>query len=213
MVSKMTQRITQGNSGLQHTEWQVLKRLSTPKKIQDYLDSLPFDFARGDEINRSVQGTLRAGKTDCAGGAILAAAALWVNGYKPLLLDLQVAKPDFDHVVTLFKEGNKWGAISKTNHAVLRYREPVYASVRELAMSYFHEYFLPNGKKTLRGFSQPFDLSKYGTEWLTNPDSILDIIYDLDNSTHTEIVSAKAARSLRKADPIEIKAGKIAEYQ
>lgn len=213
MVFKMTQRITQENSGLQHRDWQVLKRLNTPAKIQDYLNSLPFDFAEGDKMDRSVQGTLRAGKTDCAGGAILAAAALWVNGHKPLLLDLQVASPDFDHVVALFKVGDKWGAISKTNHAVLRYREPVYASVRELAMSYFHEYFLPDGRKTLRGFSKPYDLSKYGTKWLTDPESLFDIIYDLDHSTHTEIISAKDAKKFRKADPIEIKAGDIAEYK
>ncbi len=211
MVSKMTQRITPLNLGLQHTEWQVLKRLNTPKRIQDFLNTLPFDFAPGDEIDRSVQGTLRAGKIDCAGGAILAAAALWAHGHKPLLLDLQVAQPDFDHVVALFKEGNKWGALSKTNHAVLRYREPVYASVRELAMSYFHEYFLPNGSKTLRGFSKPFDLSKYGTGWFTDSELILDIIYDLDYSAHTEIVSAKEAKRLRKADPIEIKAGEMTE--
>lgn len=209
----MTQRIAEGNSGLQHTKWQVLKRLSTPSKIQDYLNGLPFDFAPGDEMDRSVAGTLKAKKTDCAGGAILAAAALWVHGHKPLLLDLQVASPDFDHVVALFKVGDKWGAISKTNHAVLRYREPVYESVRELAMSYFHEYFLPSGKKTLRGFSKPFDLSKYGTKWFTDPETLLDIIYDLDHSAHTEIISAREAKKLRKADPIEIKAGEITEYK
>lgn len=221
----MTQRITQQSSGLEHTEWQILKRLNTPAKIQDYLNSLPFDFAPGDEMDRSVQGTLRAGKTDCAGGAVLAAAALWIQGRKPFLLDLQVAQPDFDHVVALFsakiggsansgggKEGDKWGAISKTNHAVLRYREPVYISVRELVMSYFHEYFLPNGHKTLRSFSKPFDISKYGTKWFTDSDILLDIIYDLDHSPHSEIISTKAVKKLRKADNIEIKAGEITEY-
>ncbi len=201
------------DSGLDHKKWQILKKLSTPAKIQDFLNTLKFDFTFGDKMDRSVDGTLKAEKTDCAGGAILAAAALWAQGRQPFLLDLTATKPDFDHVVALFKDGKRWGAISKTNHAVLRYREPIYASVRELVMSYFHEYFLPNGVKTLRGFSKPFDLSRYGKKWLINPDILLDIIYDLDHSTHTKIISGKNVRKLRKADPIEIKAGEIAEYK
>lgn len=199
-------------TGLTKKEYQRLLRLNTPTKIQDYLNNLPFDFAPGDKIDRSVQGILHSQKADCAGGAMLAAAALYLGGKKPYLLDLKTAEPDFDHIVALFKEGSKWGAISKTNHAVLRYREPVYANVRELAMSYFHEYFLPNGKKTLRSFSKPFDLSRYGSGWMTDPEAVVDIIYDLDRSQHVTIVSSQEARRLRKADKIEIKAGELTDY-
>ncbi len=208
----MAQRISEENSGLDHESWQLLKRINTPAKVQDFLNTLPFDFAQGDEMDRSVQGTLKSGKTDCAGGAVLAAAALWMQGRRPLILDLKTIRPDFDHILALYKEGDKWGAISKTNHAVLRYRESVYMNVRELVMSYFHEYFLPNGKKTLRSFSRPFDLSKYGVRWLTDPDALIDIIYDLDHSPHEEILSAHEAKKLRLADTVEIKAGEITEY-
>lgn len=207
------QLLIRAKSGLDHKEWQLLKRLNTPEKIQDYLNSLPFDHRDGDKIDRSVHGTLKYGKTDCAGGAILAAAALMVNGEKPLLLDLQVARPDFDHVIALYKKGKRYGAISKTNHAVLRFRDPVYTSVRELVMSYFHEYFLPNGQKTLRAYSKAFDLSRYGSAWFTDKDKVQEIIFDLDNSPHTEIVRASDAKSLRKADKIEIKAAGIVEYK
>ena len=208
----MKQRITQQKSGLDHKEWQVLKRLSTPKKIQDYLNKLPFDFKPGEEIDRSVRGVLKNKKADCAGGAILAAAALWASGRKPLLLDLQAEKADVDHVVALFKEGKCWGAVSKTNHVVLRYREPVYRSVRELVLSYFHEYFLPNGKKTLRTFSRPFDLSKLGIAWLTDKEAVIDAIYLLDTSAHSDMLTAKQKKNLRLADKIEIKAGELTEY-
>jgi hypothetical protein len=91
-------------------------------------------------------------------GALLAAAILEFHGQKPLLMDLRSASEDLDHVVALFRQFGCWGAISKTNHAVLRYREPIYKTVRELAMSYFHEYFLDNGKKTLRAYSIPVDV-------------------------------------------------------
>jgi hypothetical protein len=209
----MTQRITQANSGLEHKEWRVLKRLSTPTKIQDFLNKLPFDFGPGEKIDRSVRGILKTGKADCVGGAILAAAALWAHGRKPFLLDLIAARHDFDHVVALFKEDGHWGAISKTNHAVLRYREPVYKSSRELALSYFHEYFLPNGQKTLRSFSKPFDLSRLGTSWIIDKENVMDIVYELDCSNHAEILTPKQKKNLRRADKIEIKVGKIVEYK
>lgn len=208
----MRQRITQRNSGLDHKEWTLFKRLSTPQKIQDYLNKLPFDFASGEKINRSVRGILKNQKADCAGGAIFAAACLWASGRKPFLLDLQAEKADVDHVVALFKEGKHWGAISKTNHAVLRYREPVYKSVRELVMSYFHEYFLSNGRKTLRTYSKPFDISKFGTEWLTDQEAVINVIYCLDISKHLKILSPKQKRNLRPADKVEIQAGKLTEY-
>lgn len=212
--SMSNQRITEKNSGLDYEEWQILKNLNTPQKIQDFLDKLKFDFADGYGIDRSVRGILRSKKVDCAGGAILASAALWVQGRKPLLLDLKAPHPhDYDHVVAVFKEGKYYGAISKTNHAVLRYREPIYTSVRELVMSYFHEYFLPTGEKTLRSYSVTFDLSQYGTKWLVDKEQVINLIHKLDHSPHKKILSDKQIKSLRKADRIEIKAGNIVQYK
>lgn len=208
------QYLTQENSELDHKEWRVLKSLNTPAKVQNFINSLHFDFKDGDKIDRSVRGILKTRKADCAGGAVFAAAALWVQGREPLLLDMVVTDPnDFDHILAPFKEGRHWGAISKTNHAVLRYREPVYRDTRELVMSYFHEYFLPNGKKTLRNFSQPFNLSHFGAKWLTDKDAVMDIIHKIDVSPHIKILSTRQTRNLRKADKIEVKAGQIVEYK
>ena len=144
---------------------------------------------------------------------MLAAAALWYQGRPPLLLDLKTTAADDDHVVALFKEGNRWGAISKTNHAVLRYRDAIYRDSRELAMSYFNEYFLDSGVKTLRSFFAPFDLSKYGNEWLTSRGDLGDIAAELDFSKHIEIFKKGAERKLRLADKSEIEAGKILEWR
>jgi hypothetical protein len=200
------------NSSLSKKEFALLKRLDAPAKIQDYLNKLKFDFDLGEDIDRSVSGTLKAGKTDCAGGAVLAAAALWLAGRPPLLLDLKTVEPDFDHVLALFKEGKCWGAISKTNHNVLRYREPVYASVRELVMSYFHEYFLPDGRKTLRSYSRTLNLSKFGFKWLSDGEILHDIMYELDHSKHFQILSKPQIKKLRLADRIERKAADIPQY-
>src|SRR3989338_4812500 len=105
---------------------------------------------------------LATGKAHCMEGAMFAALALRFHGYPPLVVDLESTKDDFDHVVAVFKSNGKWGAIGKTNHAVLRYREPVYRDIRELVMSFFHEYFISEtGKKTLRKHSEPVDLRMF----------------------------------------------------
>ncbi|HYV33834.1 MAG TPA: hypothetical protein VE973_03220 [Candidatus Limnocylindria bacterium] len=133
-------------------------KLNSPKKIQDYLNGLKFNFEKNGETCKSARFVIKTKSAHCMEGAMFAAAALEFNGHKPLIMDLRSVKHDFDHVVAVFKQFGYFGAISKTNHAVLRYREPVYKSIRELALSYFHEYFLNNGKKTLREYSDVFDL-------------------------------------------------------
>jgi hypothetical protein len=121
----------------------VFKKLSSPILIQDYLEALPQNFSKSaGETCRSPRRLLRDKKAYCFEGALFAAAALAYHGRKPLLLDLQTTNDDQDHVVALFRQDGLWGALSKTNNPVLRWRDPVYKSVRELAMSYFHEYFL-----------------------------------------------------------------------
>lgn len=157
---------------------------------------------------------LREGKAHCLEGAIFAAAALWFYGEPPLLMDLKTIPRDDYHVVALFRRHGCWGAISKTNHAVLRYREPVYKTIRELAVSYFHEYFLNDGKKTLRSFSRALDLRKFKKqEWTTSEEDLWHIDDALDDIPHEPILTKSMLRGLRRADPIEIKVGKITVWK
>ncbi len=196
-------------------EFSVFKKLDSPRKVQCFIDSLPINFEKKSETCRSPLMVLRSGEAHCAEGAMLAAAIFWYHGERPLLLDLKVAKRrgDVDHVVTLFKEGGRWGAISKTNHAVLRYRDPVYKTIRELALSYFNEYFvLDNGLKTLRSYSAPFSLLSWDDSWLTVQYDLWDIMNDLDGSRHFDVMEKSAVRRLRPADTIEIQAGQIAQW-
>jgi hypothetical protein len=201
-------------------DFAAFKKLRTPAKIQDFVNGLAFNFERPDEDTlRSPQEVLRARKAHCLEGAMFAAAALWYHGHPPLLLHLRTAKrkpaKDWDHAMALFKMRGQWGAISKTNHAVLRYREPVYRSVRELAMSYFHEYFLDTGLKTLREYSTPFDLRRFdgGGAWLTSPHDLWDVEIALDRARHYPVLTRSAIKNLRLADPVERNAGKIVEQK
>ena len=148
-------------SVLNASERKLFAKLSTPSKIQDFLDSIPNDSG---DTYLTPRMLLKHGHAHCFEGAVFAAAALAFHGEKPLLMDLKSQAPDIDHVVALYKVNGYWGAISKTNHAVLRYRDPIYPDVKSLALSYFHEYFLDTGKKTLRSYAVPFDLSAYPPE-------------------------------------------------
>lgn len=193
-------------------EFQIFRKLDSPSKVQDFLNRIPQNFDAGRRTCRSPLMALRRNKAHCMEGAMLAAAIFWSHGEKPLVLDLRTTPKDDDHVVALFRHGGRWGAVSKTNHAVLRYRDPIYANIRELVMSYFNEYFLDDGSKTLREYSTPFDLQIYGAEWLTSKKDLWNIPLDLDKSQHFKILTGHGTRNLRLADPVEIKAGKIVEW-
>lgn len=191
---------------LSPAERRVLQKLSTPNKIQDYLDAMPNNVLNSNEHTmRSPRRVIRDQKAHCMEGAMLAAAALAYHGRPPILLGLEAAAGDYDHIITLFKEDGRWGAISKTNYPVLRWRDPVYANVRELVMSYFHEYFLDTGKKTLRRYSEPFDISKFDpARWLTIEEDVDWLCEELGEAKHYPIAPPEAIKRLRKASKIEI---------
>jgi hypothetical protein len=198
-------------------EIQLFKRLNTPAKIQDFLNTLAFNFEKNEQTCMSPRRVLEAGTAHCVEGAVLGAAVLEFHGAKPLILDLRsTERPyDFDHVVAVYKQFGCFGAISKTNHAVLRYREPVYKTLRELVLSYFHEYFLNStGQKTLREYSDPLNLTRFDAlEWRTSTEDVFDIPEYLDGIRHHSILSSEQIKNLRRADPVEIKAGEIVEFK
>lgn len=195
----------------------LMRRKNTPSKIQDFLNSLKFNFevdAKGMEqlTIKSPILVLRTRSAHCLEGALLGAYMLSIHGFSPLLVHLKAGKKDFDHVIAPFKIGGYYGALSKTNHAVLRYREPVYKSLRELVMSYFHEYFLDSGEKTLREYSRPLNLNIFEKNWMTSEENLWGIDEELDKIKHYKTVP-KFHRAFRKADKVEIQAGKIIEFK
>jgi hypothetical protein len=210
-------------------EEKLFKKLNSPKKIQDFLDTLTINFEKKGETVYSPRMVIKHRSCHCMEGAMFAAAALEYHGHKPYVMDLRSIDGDYDHVVAVFRQFGCYGAISKTNHAVLRYREPIYRTLRELALSYFHEYFDDNGKKTLREYSEFFDLryfdkhyilmadksARYTAKqnWRISEKNLFEIPEKLDEIKHYQILSPAQIRNLRRADKIEIKAGKLVEYR
>jgi hypothetical protein len=195
-----------------YPEFAVLRKLNTPKKIQDFLDTIPANKEKRVESCTSPLVTLRRNRAHCMEGALVAALALWMQGEPPLILDLKSARTDVDHLVTLFRQDGYWGGITKTNHCVLRYREPIYRDVRELAMSFFHEYFLNDGRKTLRKYSRPFDMRTWNDDWITARDDLWQLQNAIDDSPHYPLITRRQIATLRRANEIEIRAGKLNEW-
>ena len=165
--------------GLTREETALFRKLTTPEKIQDFLTGIPINFEPQGDTCQSARMALQNNSCHCIEAAFIAAAALMLHGQPALLMDFQ-ASGDDDHVLALFKQDKHWGAISKSNSIWLRWRDPVYASPRELAMSYFHEY-VKEKHKTLRRVSKPFDIGKYDPDyWLTSQENCWAMAQEID---------------------------------
>ena len=200
--------------GFNQKELEILRALNTPRKIQDFLGKLKINFEKKGETCMSPRTVLKKRRAHCIEGALLAAVALRLQGHKPLVVDLTANDRDEDHVITVFKQHGHWGAISKTNHAVLRYREPVYKTIRELVMSYFHEYFDDKGRKNLRSFTKPIDLSRFDPKnWMTSEEDVWYIPEYLADIPHKKILNRGQIATLRKADKTELKAGDVVQFK
>lgn len=199
--------------GLTKPEFAVLRRLDSPEKIQTFLFALRQNFEPDGDTCRPVRVILRKRNAHCIEGAMLAACALWVNGRPPLLLDMR-AEQDFDHVVALFRRNGCWGAISKTNGLGLRWRDPVYRTLRELAMSYFHEYTNKREHKTLREYSVPFDLRRVDPKiWVAGESDAWPVAERLEALRHFRLLSPAQKKTLLRRDPFERRIGGLLQYR
>ena len=195
---------------LSRAERAELRQLRTPEKIQRFLDcGLGYNKEKDGETCRSPRRVLRDRIAHCMEGALLAAAALRVNGYPPLLVDLEAVRDD-DHVLAVFRQRGRWGAMAKSNFAGLRFREPVYRNLRELVMSYFEHYYNPKGEKTLRRYSRPVNLARFDRiAWMTAEEDLWAIPERLVEVAHTPLLTPSIERRLTRMDERLYKAGMV----
>ena len=199
--------------GLTAAEFRTLARLRTPPAIQAYVNAIPSNHELDGETILSVREVLRRRRAHCIEGAFVAACALWIQGEPPLLLHLDCDPRDFPHVVALFRRGGYYGAVSKSNGAALRYRDPVYRTLRELALSYFHEYFDRHGHKTLRSYSDVFDLRRVApAQWVTRADACHAVHDRLADLRHHALLAPRQEALLARRDRFERAAAKLVEH-
>jgi hypothetical protein len=188
-------------------EMAVLGKLTDPEKIQRFLDDLGYNKEKGGETCRSPRRVLRDRLAHCMEGALLGAAALRVHGHPPLMLDLE-GERDSDHVLAVFRVRGCWGAVGKSNFSGLRYRTPVYRTIRELVMSYFEHYFNLRGEKSLRRYSQPINLKRFDPiHWMTMEEGVWAVPEYLGTISHRPVITPQQARALKRLDRRLFEAG------
>ena len=181
-------------------ELRLLRRLSTPERIQGYLDGLVYNTEPDGDTYRSPRRVIRDGTAHCAEGAFLAAAAFRVHGRPPLLVDLESVRDD-DHVLAVYREGGAWGAVATSKFAGLRFRAPVYRTIRELALSYFEDYYNWDGERTLRAYSRPLSLARFDRiAWMTTEADLWPVVDHLAAAPHTRLITPAMARRLPRLD-------------
>jgi len=183
------------------TERAVFRRLKTPHAIQRYLDDdIGYNLEPRGATCYSPRLVLRHKVAHCMEGALFAASALRRIGYPALLVDLEAVR-DSDHVLAVYKRNDCWGSLAKSNFAGLRGREPVYRSIRELAISYFEHYFNEAGEKTLRTHSRPVNLARFDKlGWETSEEDVWEIPYYLVEISHTPLMTPAVLKQVSKMD-------------
>jgi hypothetical protein len=192
--------------GLTPAELRKLRSLKTPHGIQRLLDDMPYHLADSAWSPRRV---LRENTSHCYEGALFAAAALRVIGYPPLILDLE-AEHDTDHVIAVYRNpiDGHWGSVAKSNYTGCRYREPVYRSLRELALSYFDVYFNQRGERTLRTFSRPVPMRRFDPlRWMTTEKPVWFVAEYLLTISHYPLITRAQAKRLHRLDGRSFRAG------
>ncbi|HEY7411961.1 MAG TPA: hypothetical protein VII13_14535 [Vicinamibacteria bacterium] len=193
--------------GLTPQEAAFLRRLTPPWRIQRYLDGLDYDV-RGEGC-RSPRRVLRERRVQCMDGALLAAAALRVQGHPPLIVDLESVWDD-DHVLAVFRQDGGWGAVARSNYSGLRYREPIHRTIRELVLSYVESYFNLRRQKTLRRYSRPLSLARFdGQRWMTADEDLWQIPQWLVGVRHYPLLSAAQVARLAGVDRRMFEAGLV----
>jgi len=190
---------------LSSSERQVVARLTTPRDIQVFLDELPYS---AEAIYRCPLRVLRERIAHCFDGALFAAAALRRLGYPPLILDIVPSARDDDHLLALYKRDGHWGAVAKSNFVGLRFREPIYCTLRELVMSYFEQYYNVEREKTLRGYTVPLNLKAFDKlNWMGSDEPLESIAQRLDEIRKVPVLTATMIAGLSLVDERSYQAG------
>jgi hypothetical protein len=207
MPKKRRPRRSLSDFGLTRREESFLRHLTPPWRIQRFLDGLDYDLAGAG--CRSARRVLAERRVQCMDGALFAAAALRVQGHPPLLLDLEAVYDD-DHVLAVFRQNGCWGAVARSNYSGLRFREPIYPTIRSLVLSYFESYFNLRRQKTLRRYSRPVNLSRFDRiAWMTSEEDLWEIPEYLVGIPHVRLLPPRVEASLSPVDRRKFEAGLV----
>ncbi len=201
----MSRSIQSFRAALSRGEADDLRRLTSPVRIQEFLDSVEYS---ADSRYRSPLAVVRDRKAHCYDGAVFAAGALSLLGYSPLIVNMFPNRRDDEHLVALFQRHGAWGAIGQSNFVGLRYREPIHRTLRELMISYFEQYYNVAREKTFRSYTRPFNLNRCDRlEWMTEDRALDAIAGHLSAMRPIPLLTRQMVRGLSPVDPQSYNAG------
>ena len=198
--------IAEFENRLPQSQRTIFQDLKTPAGVQAYLDSIPY---KAEELDRSPLRVMTDGQGHCLDGGIFAALALWKIGYPPLILDMApLPGIDDDHVLAVYQIDGCWGSVAKSNYPLLRLREPVYRSLRELVMTYFEFYVSVNREKSLRTYTRPMNLARFkDPSWMWDEEGIRKVSKRLYSLKLVPLISETSAARLNLSDERTYTAG------
>jgi hypothetical protein len=185
-------------SALSVKERQIIRRLNSPPKVQQFVNELVYN--QNDRV--SILDVIRKGTGDCLEAAVFASVVLACHKIPNSLVGLKSVR-DEDHALCVFKQEHGYGAIAQSKYLGLRYRNPVYASHRELVMSYFESYYNYFGEYTLRGFSKPLLLRSITKAQLADTTYMCELDDRLSELPCTQLVPASI--TLPRVSPLKFK--------
>jgi hypothetical protein len=195
------------NQSLTKSEHRTISQLTTPRKIQDFLDGLPYSV---ESICRCPLRVFREHTAHCFDGALFGAGALRCLGNPPLILNMIANDEDDDHILALYKRNGHWGALAKSNFVGLRFREPIYRNLRELVMSYFEQFYSVERKKTLRSYTVPLNLKTFDKlNWMTSDEPLERIGERLDGIRKVPLLTRRMIAGLSLVDERSYRAGLV----
>lgn len=201
------QAVAAFEKSLTKQERKAISALTTPAKIQAFLDDIPYS---GEERYRCPLTVLRDGKGHCFDGALFGAAMLRRLGHPPRILDMLPNARDDDHLLALYQRDGCWGAVAKSNFSGLRIREPIYRTLRELVLSYFEDYFNAAGEKTLRSYTVPLNLKAFDKlNWMTSDKNLEAIALRLDEIRKVRVLTRRMVANLSLVDRRSYQAGML----
>jgi hypothetical protein len=190
---------------LTQSEQRKIAQLSTPRKIQDFLDQLPYSV---ESVYRCPLRVFREHTAHCFDGALFGAAALRRLGYPPLVLNMTAIAEDDDHLVAPYKRDGHWGAVAKSNFVGLRFREPIYRNLRELVMSYFEQFYSVERRKSLRSYTVPLNLKAFDKlNWMISDKPLGRIGERLDEIRSISLLTRRMIAGLSLVDERSYRAG------
>ncbi|HVR88712.1 MAG TPA: hypothetical protein VHG53_04105 [Candidatus Limnocylindria bacterium] len=193
--------------GLTPAELRAFRGLDTPMKVQRFLDGLDYNLEPGGATCRSPRRVFRDRTAHCAEGALFAAAAFRIHERPPLIVDLEAERDD-DHVLAVYRDRGLWGAVGISKFAGLRFRVPLYRTIRELVLSYFEDYYNYAGERTLRRYSRPVSLAQFDRiGWMTAETDLWPVMDRLVAARHVRLAPERATRGLPRLDRRAYEAG------